>query len=334
MAIQGYAAVAAKQALKQFSYEPGDLGPYDVEIAVTHCGICHSDVHLVDNDWQISQYPFIPGHEVIGTIRIAGAGVTKFKDGQRVGVGWQCGSCLECEWCQQGEETCCANQVWTCVGRHGGFAEAVRVDSRFVFAIPDGLASANAAPLFCAGVTVYSPLRNLGIRPSSRVGVIGIGGLGHLALQFAHAMGCEVTAFSTSPGKKDEARKLGAHRFIVSKDDAQMNEAAGSLDLIICAVGADLNWDQWMSLLRPRGTLCVVGAVPGKIDLSAMGLIFGQKAVCGSGIGNRSTIEEMLNFAARHNITAQTQVMPMSQVNDGLDIVRNNKARYRVVLEN
>jgi len=334
MSIQGYAAVEAKKPLQQFSYDPDNLGPFDVEIAITHCGVCHSDIHLVDNDWQISNYPFIPGHEIVGTVRAVGPQVKNLATGQRVGVGWQCASCLECEWCIQGEETCCGQQQWTCVGRHGGFAEAIRVDSRFAYPIPDALESADAAPLLCAGITVYSPLRIPGIGPNSKVGVIGIGGLGHLALQFAHAMGCEVTAFSTTPDKQQEAESFGADRFVVSTDASQMERAANSLDLLICTVNADLDWMQWMSLLRPKGTLCFVGTPPQPIAVSVMSLIMGDRSVRGSGIGNRAAMREMLQFAARHGIKPQTQVMPMSQATEALDIVRNNKARYRIVLEN
>jgi uncharacterized zinc-type alcohol dehydrogenase-like protein len=334
MSIHGYAAVKAREPLQQFSYDPEDLGPFDVEIAITHCGVCHSDIHLVDNDFQISHYPFIPGHEVVGTVRAMGSQVTNLRAGQRVGVGWQCGSCLECEWCVQGEETCCAQQRWTCVGRHGGFAEAIRVDSRFAFAIPDALDSADAAPLLCAGITVYSPLRAPGIGPDSKVGVIGIGGLGHLALQFARAMGYEVTAFSTTPDKQKEAESFGADRFVVSTDAAQMEQAAGSLDLLICTVNVDLDWMQWMNLLRPWGTLCFVGLPPKPVNISAMSLIMGNRSVRGSGIGNRSTMREMLEFAARHGIKPHIQIMPMSQATEAINIVRNNKARYRIVLEN
>lgn len=332
MSIQCYAALGAGQTLQPHVYEPDALGPFDVEVAITHCGICHSDVHLIDNDWQISAYPLIPGHEIIGTIRALGAQVTKFTAGRRVGVGWQCGSCLECEWCVRGKETCCAKQRATCVGRPGGFAEAIRVDSRFVFDVPEGLPSRDAAPLLCGGVTVYTPLRS--VAPWSRVGVIGIGGLGHFALQFARAMGCEVTAFSTVRDKAEEARQLGAHHFVVSGDAGQMKRAVGSLDFLLSTVTAKLNWGEWFSLLRPEGTLCIVGASPGTIDIPTMAMVIGQKSVRGSVIGNRSTIEEMLRFAALHKITARTEAFPMTDVNAALDRVRKSQARYRVVLEN
>jgi len=332
MSIHCYAAFGAGEPLRPHTYEPENLGPFDVEITITHCGICHSDVHLIDNDWQISAYPLVPGHEIIGTMRAVGSQATRFAVGQRVGVGWQCGSCLECEWCLAGKETCCAKQRATCVGRPGGFAEAVRVDSRFVFAIPEGLASRDAAPLLCAGITVYTPLRSA--KPWSRVGVIGIGGLGHMAIQFANAMGCEVTAFSTAADKAEEARRLGAHHFVATRDAAVMMRAVGSLDLLLSTATAKLNWGEWFGLLRPEGTLCIVGASPGTLDIPTMAMILGQKSVRGSVIGNRSAIEEMLRFAALHGITARTEAFPMSEVNMAVDRVRKSQARYRVVLEN
>ena len=216
MTIHAHAAMAPRQTLNPFQYEPAGLGPWDVEVAITHCGICHSDIHLIDNDWGISSYPLVPGHEIIGTVEDAGAEVKHLKKGQRVGVGWQRGSCLVCEQCLKGNENLCPENRATCVGNHGGFAERIRVDSRFAFPIPDALASENAAPLLCGGATVYSPLKNYGVVPSMRIGVIGIGGLGHLALQFANAFGCEVTAFSSTPDKEKEAGLFGAHRFIAS----------------------------------------------------------------------------------------------------------------------
>jgi alcohol/geraniol dehydrogenase (NADP+) len=333
MAINCYAAYEARQALKPFSYDPGDLGHLEVEIEVTHCGICHSDIHLIDNDWGVSGYPLVPGHEVIGTVRAIGGAVRSVKVGQRVGLGWQCGSCMHCEWCVQGEETCCSQNQATAVGHYGGFGQAVRADNRFVFAIPDGLPSETAAPLLCGGVTVYTPLKKLA-RPSSRVGVIGIGGLGHMAIQFAAKFGCEVTAFSTTPGKEQEARKLGTHRFVVTTDKPQMSAAVGSIDVLVSAVTVEMDWAAWLQVLRPKGAIAIVGASPGTLGIPPMGLIMGDKSIHGSAIGNRSTIAEMLEFAARNGVTAQTEVMPMSRVNEALDKVRANKARYRMVLKN
>jgi uncharacterized zinc-type alcohol dehydrogenase-like protein len=333
MTISCWAAMAARQKLQQFSYAPAELGRFDVEIAITHCGLCHSDINMIDNDWAMSAYPLVAGHEIVGTIRAAGPGVPQSRIGERAGVGWQCGSCLDCEWCRRGMETSCSGIQGTCVQRPGGFADAIRVDSRFAFPIPDGLSSAAAAPLLCGGITVYTPLRRDAL-PGSRVGIIGIGGLGHLAIRFARAFGCEVTAFSTTPAKEEETRRLGAHHFVTSSEAAQMARCANSLDLLISTVTVDLDWPVWMSLLRPRGVLTLVGASPGMLSVPAMQLIMGQKSVRGSVIGDCHGIEEMLRFAALHGITAQAEVMPMAEVNAAIDRVRRNQARYRVVLEN
>lgn len=333
MPVRAFAALAPKAMLVPHQYEPAPLGPFDVEIAISHCGICHSDIHLIDDDWAMTTYPLIPGHEIVGTIWAAGSDVAELTFGERVGVGWQGGSCFACEWCERGEEHCCAKQVATCVGRPGGFADSIRLDSRFVYPIPQDLASEDAAPLLCGGITVYSPLAAMA-RPAFRVGVIGIGGLGHMALQFARAFGCEVTAFSTSPDKRDAARRLGAHHFVVSTDAGEMERAAGSLDFLLSCVTAPLDWSAWLKILRPRGTLCLVGASPGTLDVLPVALVISQKSIVGSVIGSRSRTREMLQFAARHGIAAATEVVPMAQVNAAIDKVRANRARYRMVLTN
>lgn len=332
--IKGYAAKDAGQKLDNFEYKPEELGPDDIEVAITHCGICHSDLHLIDNDWQMSQYPLLPGHEIIGTVTAAGPGVTHLQIGQRVGIGWQRSACLKCEQCLEGDDNLCPESQATCVGHHGGFAQSIRTDSRFAFPIPDRLSSENAAPLLCAGITVYSPLKNFGVKPSMKIGVIGIGGLGHLALQFARAFGCEVTAFSTSPEKEAEAKGFGAHNFVNSKDQAQMEKVVGKFDFIISTVFADLDWTMFMNLLKPKGNLCFVGAASNPISIPVFSLIMGQRSISGSPIGSRSVMNEMLQFAARHDIKAKTEVLPMAEVNTALQKVRDNKARYRMVLVN
>jgi uncharacterized zinc-type alcohol dehydrogenase-like protein len=332
MTIQGHAATEPKKPLEPFSYDPGDLGAHEVEIAITHTSLCHSDIHLIDNDWGFSAYPFIPGHEIAGTVSAVGPGVREMKAGDRVGVGWQSSSCMMCEWCVRGEENACADQGGTCVGRHGGFADRVRVDSWFAHPIPDGLASEDAAPLFCAGITVYTPLRHSRVGPRSRVGVIGIGGLGHLAVQFARAFGCEVTAFSTSPDKEPEAKQLGAHHFVPSTDTDRLKKAAGSIDFLLNTTQAELDWPLWTGLLRPLGEFCQVGGYTGDIKVPAMDLILGRKSVSGSCIGNRHTMREMLEFAAVHGISPETETTSLDRVNDAIERVRSNKARYRIVM--
>jgi uncharacterized zinc-type alcohol dehydrogenase-like protein len=332
MKIQAFAALNKGQPLEPFSYEPQPLASHDVEVKVSHCGICHSDLHLVNNDWGMSSYPLVPGHEITGTISQVGAAVTQFKQGQRVGIGWQADSCGECEWCARGEENLCARAAPTCVGRHGGFASHIRVNGRFVIPIPDALSAENAAPLLCAGITVYSPMRTHAIGPQSRVGIIGIGGLGHLALQFARAFGCEVTAFSTTADKEAEARKLGAHHFVATRSPDALQSLGGSFDFIMSTVTADLPWMGYVNALRPYGKLCFVGVPPGTLNLPVFPLL-PNKSIVGSNTGSTSGLREMLQVAARHGIKAQTERFPLAKVNDALGRVARNEVRYRAVLE-
>jgi alcohol/geraniol dehydrogenase (NADP+) len=332
--IQGLAVHAAGAELLKFHYEPGELGPQDVEIAITHCGICHSDLHLISNDWGISQYPFIPGHEIVGTVAAAGSLVKGLKVGDRVGLGWQSNSCGVCEWCVRGKENLCAQLEGTCVGRHGGYADRVRANARFVVPIPEALPSENAAPLLCGGITVYNPLREYGVSAASRVGVIGIGGLGHVAIQFARAFGAEVTAFSTSPEKEKEVRKLGANHFVNTRETRAMKDVAGKFDLMISTADADQDWSVYVQALRPTGTLVFVGVVPKPVSLGVFPLISGQRAVAGSPIGSPARIREMLDVAARHGVKAQTEAFPMAKANEAIEKVKKNKVRYRAVLAN
>lgn len=334
MNIDCFAAQEAKAPLEKFSYPPRNPGSWDVEINISHCGICHSDAHLVDNDWGISQYPMVPGHEIVGTVSGMGSSVKHLKTGQRVGIGWQCSACMTCEWCISGKENLCPEIGGTCLGNFGGFAKAIVVDSRFAFALPDVLESENAAPLLCGGITVFAPLIHFDIRPSMKVGVIGVGGLGHLALQFYKAWGCEVTAFTNTPGKEKEAKDFGAHQVFNSKDPEVLKANAATQDFIISTVPADLDWGSYLDVLRPEGKLCMVGVPQSAISIPAFPLIASRKTVCGSPIGGRGDIETMLAFAARHGVKAQTESFAMNEVNPAMDRVRNNEARYRVVLKN
>ncbi len=332
--IQGLAVHAAGAELLAFHYDPGKLGPQEVEIAVTHCGICHSDLHLISNDWGISQYPFIPGHEVIGTVAAVGGEVRSLEVGQRVGLGWQSNSCGRCEWCLKGLENLCAESEATCVHRNGGYAERVRANARFVIPIPDALGSEHAAPLLCGGITVYNPMRTHGVNPSSRVGIVGIGGLGHIAVQFARVFGAEVTAFSTSAGKESEARAMGAHNFVNSRESKALKDVAGSLDFILTTANADQDWGIYIQALRPTGTLCFVGVPPSAVSLHAFPLISGQRAVSGSPAGSPYLLREMLDVAARHGVKATTELFPMGKANEAIEKVKKNKVRYRAVLVN
>lgn len=331
--IHGFAAHAAGAELAPFKYEAGDLKPNEVEIDITHCGVCRSDIHLIDNDWGVSEYPFIPGHEIVGKVAATGATVLGLNQGDRVGVGWQAASCGYCEWCLQGEENLCAESQGTCVRRHGGYAEKIRINARFVVTIPEALDSGRAAPLLCAGVTVYNPLRTHGINPTSRVGVIGIGGLGHLAIQFANAFGAEITAFSTSPVKEAEARSLGAHHFVNTRDSKALKNMAGTFDFILSTIHWDLDWKAYIGALRSRGTLCLVGVPPNAVAIPGVALVNGQKLVTGSPIGSPQMIREMLDVSSRHNIQAMVETFPMSEANAAITKVRKNQIRYRAVLE-
>jgi len=332
--IQGLAVYAAGAELLPYRYDPGKLGPHEVEIDITHCGICHSDLHLISNDWGISQYPFIPGHEIVGTVAAVGAEVRSLEEGERVGLGWQSNSCGQCEWCTRGMENLCPAAEGTCVHRNGGYAERVRANARFVVPIPAALDSEHAAPLLCGGITVYNPLRTHGVNPSSRVGIVGIGGLGHLAIQFARVFGAEVTAFSTSAAKEEEARALGAHRFVNSRESKALKEVAGTLDFILSTVNADQDWGTYIQALRPTGTLCFVGVPPSPLSVHAFPLISGLRTITGNPTGSPYRLKEMLDVAARHGVQAQTERFSMAKANEAIEKVKKNKVRYRAVLAN
>ncbi len=322
MAFHAHAAKGAKAHLEPFHYEPGPLGPHEVEIAITHCGICHSDVHLVDGEWG-DHFPLVPGHEIVGAVAAGRA----FAPGDRVGVGWQRDSCGECAHCRAGEEVLCAKNEATCMGHFGGFADRIRVNERFAFRIPPELPSETAAPLLCGGITVYTPLaRHAG--EGGRVGIIGIGGLGHLALQFARALGCEVTAFSRTTDKEAEARRFGADHFVTGVP------SRGSLDLILNTAHVAPDMALYLAALRPKGVFCQLGAAPEPLSVPAMLLIGGSRSVTGSAIGSPAAIREMLALAARHGIAAKTEVVPMATADAALDRTRRNQARYRMVLAN
>ncbi len=320
MDVHAWAARHAGDRLQPFDYDPGPRRDDEVEIAISHCGICHSDVHLVDGDWG-DVFPVVPGHEIIGTV-VDGPG---FAAGARVGVGWQRSSCGACSWCRSGEETLCEQRQATCMGHYGGFADRIRVDRRFVFAIPPALDSAGAAPLLCGGITVFAPLRRHAV-PGMRVGVIGIGGLGHLALQFAAALGCDVTAFTTSPDKEDAARAFGAHHVETGPP------APSSLDLVLNTAHATPMLEAHLWGLRPKGTFCQLGAPPAPMPVPSLPLVVGQRCVCGSAVGDPAVIREMLEFAAAHGIEAAVETAPLADADAALARTRLNGARYRMVL--
>src|ERR1700716_3799264 len=332
--IHGLGVHAAGAQLLPYKYDPGALGANEVEIKISHCGICFSDILLIDNDWGVSKYPFIPGHEIVGTVVAVGSAVKDRTMGERVGVGWQADSCGICEWCRQGDEHLCAKSQPTCVGRNGGFADKVRVNSKFAIPVPQVLESENVAPLMCGGITGDRPLRNHGVRPSSRVGVIGIGGLGHIGVQFAKAFGAEVTAFSTSKDKETEARTLGAHHFVNTRDTGALKKVAGSFDFLLSTVSADQDWQAYVNALRPHGKFCLVGVGPSPIQIQGFPLISGQKSISGSSTGSPRDLYEMLDVAARHGVKAVTERFAMAKANDAVAKVKKGQVRFRAVLAN
>jgi len=333
MAIKAFAAHQPGGILEPFEYDPGDLGAEQVEIDISSCGICHSDLSMLNNEWDMSDYPLVPGHEIVGEIAAVGERVTHLQAGQRVGIGWFSQSCMNCEQCMSGNHNLCHTAEGIILGRHGGFANKVRAHQGWVLPLPDGINPATAGPLFCGGITVFNPIIQNNIQPTDSVGVVGIGGLGHLALRFLNAWGCEVTAFSTSPEKEDEARDLGAHHFFNSTDSETLARLASSFDMILVAVNVELDWDAYINTLRPKGKLHLVGAAP-SVFATVFPLILGQKSIGGSPLGSPATITSMLEFAARHSIEPVVETYPMSRVNDAMEKLRTGKPRFRLVLEN
>lgn len=330
-----YAALERGQPLEPFEYTPKALGPTDVEIEVINSGLCHSDISMVDNEWGMSTYPLVPGHEVVGTVVGLGSGVQTLQEGDRVGVGWQSNSCGRCEWCRTGEENLCGDMEGTIVRGRGGFADRLRVDARFAVPIPTEYPSAYAGPMMCGGITVFTPMVEFGVRPGMKVGVVGIGGLGHLALQFARAMGCEVTAFSRSRDKEEEARSFGAHEYVATKEDEDpFAGRARSLDFILNTVSADVDWNPFLDMLRPKGTMAQVGFPDDpQISLNFVSMLFNQSRFAASPIGSPEMLRRMLEFALLHDIKPQIERYAMSELNEAMDRARAYRQRYRIVLE-
>jgi uncharacterized zinc-type alcohol dehydrogenase-like protein len=331
--IRAYAAREPGGKLEPFEYDPGPLGEEEVEIQVEYCGICHSDLSMLNNDWGITRYPFVPGHEVIGTIAALGDRVKQLQLGQRVGLGWYSRSCMHCEWCMGGDHNLCLTAEGTIVGRHGGFADKVRAHQSWVLSLPKDLKPATAGPLFCGGITVFNPLVQFDLKPTDRVGVIGIGGLGHMALRFLHAWGCDVTAFSTSADKEAEAKEMGANHFVNSRDPEALKAVANSFDLILSTVNADLDWGTYIAALRPKGRLHFVGVVPNPVSSHVFPLIERQKSISASPLGSPTTLARMLDFAARHQLEPITETFTFERVNEAMERLRSGKARYRIVLK-
>lgn len=333
MDIRGWAAHGVKQKLEPFTYAAAPLNHEEVEIAVEYCGLCHSDLSILNNDWGVSKYPIIPGHEAVGRVVALGENAKGLQIGQRVGVGWTADSCMHCRECMTGNNNLCAKATPTIVGHYGGFAEKIRSHWAWAIPLPDTLDISSAGPLLCGGITVFAPLVTYGVKPTDRVGVVGIGGLGHIALQFANAWGCEVTAFSSNVSKVEELHRFGAHRIVSSRDSADILKAANSLDFLLVTVNMPLDWTSLLKTLKPKGRMHIVGAVLEPMPISAFELISGQKSVSGSPTGGPALTSSMLDFAARHHIAPQVEHFPLNKVNDAIEHLAAGKARYRVVLD-
>lgn len=332
MTVKGYAVKAAKGRLEPFEYEPGPLGPREVEVKVSHCGVCHSDIAMIDDDWGWSRYPLVPGHEVVGTVVAVGGEVgDRLAVGTRVGVGWQCGSCGRCEWCHTGKEHLCAQNRPTIVGHHGGWAETVRCDLDFAVPLPEALPPEDAGPLMCAGTTVFTPMVHYGVAPWMRTAVLGVGGLGHLAVQFLAKMGCEVTAISSSHDKDDDTRKLGATHFLATKGTDELKKAANSFDFILSTVSADVPWGDYVAALRPQGRLVICGLPESDIRFPVVPLL-AERSVSGGSAGSPSDTARMLEFAARTGVRPMTEQFPIAEVNAAVERTRSGKVRFRAVL--
>lgn len=330
--IKAYAAFEAEGELRPFEYDPGPLKPDEVELDVLYCGICHSDLSVIDNEWGMTQYPVVPGHEVVGTIAKVGDKVKHLAPGQTVGLGWHAGYCNECAPCHSGDNNLCANAQATIIGHHGGFADKVRAAANSVVEIPDGVDLESAGPLFCGGITVFNPLVQFDIKPTDKVAVIGIGGLGHMALMFLNAWGCEVTAFTSSEAKKKEALGMGAHHTLNSRDAGEIEAAAGRFDFIISTVNVKLDWNLYLGTLKPRGRLHFVGATLEPLDVSVFSLMMGQHSMSGSPVGSPATIASMLAFSRLHGIRPVIEKFSFDDINAAISRLRSGDAHYRIVL--
>ena len=311
MKVNGYAAMEPKEKLTPYSYELGAIGPEQVDIKVSYCGICHSDLSMINNDWGMTQYPIVPGHEIIGEVIATGNAVKNVKVGDKVGLGWQSGSCMSCDQCMDGHH----HWSWT-------------------IPLPDAIEMSKAGPLLCGGITAFSPIILAGVKPTDKVGVIGIGGLGHMAIKFLKHWGCEVIAFSSNPNKKKEILQMGASQVINSTVPEELESIAGKLNFILNTTNVTLDWNSYLTALAPKGRFHTVGAVLEPMEIPAFSIIMGEKTVGGSPIGSPALTKTMLDFCVRHNIYPDVEEFPMARVNEAIEHLENGKARFRVVLKN
>jgi uncharacterized zinc-type alcohol dehydrogenase-like protein len=341
---KAYSAASATSPLGSTSITRRDPTDNDVQIEILFCGICHSDLHTVRNEWKEvmpTVYPCVPGHEIVGRVTKVGSAVSKFKSGDLVGVGCLVDSDGTCPDCQQGLEQFCPSSTLTYNSpdkhlggvTYGGYSDHIVVDQRFVLRVPSNLSLAGAAPLLCAGITTYSPMRHWGVTKGKKVGVVGLGGLGHMGVKFAHALGAQVVAFTTSPSKKEDALRLGADEVVISKNANEMAKHAGSFDFILDAVAANHDIGAYINLLARDGNITLVGAPEKPLSVPAFGLIFGRRSLSGSPIGGIAETQEMLDFCGQHNITADVEVIPMQKVNEAYERLLKSDVKYRFSID-
>ncbi len=338
----GYAAFDKTTPLRPFDFEHRDPAPDDVVVEIEFCGICHSDIHQVRDEWKNAMYPMVPGHEIVGRVRAVGSEVQRFKPGQRVAVGVMVNSCMVCDNCRAHEEPYCEKgMVGTYNAKdydgsitYGGYASVIVTRQHYVHALADSLDPAGAAPLLCAGITTYSPLKHWGVGPNSKVGIVGLGGLGHLGLKFAHAFGAHTVQFTTSESKVEDAKKLGADEVVISKDFTAMTKQAGSFDFILDCVSAEHDLNQYLSLLKLNGTLCLVGLPEQPPVISPFSLINNRCSLAGSKIGGMAETQGMLDFCTENNITADVEVIGYDRLDEAYDRVVRSDVKYRFVLDN
>lgn len=341
---KGYAAMMAHQPLEPFAFQRRELGAKDVQIAIRHCGVCHSDLHQLNNDWGAAHYPMVPGHEIVGHVVAVGSDVSSVVVGAAVGVGCMVDSCRQCDTCHDGDEQFCERGVVmtynsddAVLGGHtyGGYSNIIVVDEHFVLTVPDNLDLAASAPLLCAGITTFAPLKRFGAGTGKKVGIAGLGGLGHVAIKIAVAMGAEVTLFTRSQQKADDAKRLGAHHVVVEGDRQAMRQAGGQ-DIILDTISAAHDLNPWLKLLKREGALVLVGLPAKDMDhapVKASNLVHGQRILTGSLIGNIADTQEMLDFCGRHNITCDVERLPLNEVNTALARLERNDVKYRFVLD-
>lgn len=327
-----YAAQSAGGKFAQTEIQLRELGPDDVEIRVESCGICHSDMSMLDNVWGVSRYPFVGGHEIIGRISAVGNHVPNLKINDLVGLGWFSRSCMHCDQCMSGDHNLCLSAEGTITHQYGGFADRVRCHWAWACKLPEGLNPDTSGPLLCGGLTVFNPFVQFNVSPMSKVAVVGIGGLGHMAIKFAAAWGCEVTAISRSRSKEAEARSFGAHHYIATEEATALASVSNRFNLILNTTDAALPWDAYLATLAPRGRLHTVGAGP-KVEAAIFPMILGQKALSSSPLGSVASTRAMLDFAVRHKVEPVTEIYPANHINEAFDKLRNGSPRYRLVLK-